>query len=143
MRTHTNSRWEFNIVDTSNLTTQAFNTSCHYYGDSAYYFAMDDYPVDQPCNNPNVTFSLYPTGSWFQLNVTHSWGNCGTRYFIPNPSSSPSMSLSYVQSPQTDTPQRISGRTLQRQRHLDLQLGRRAWPGERRAEQLRPGRLLH
>jgi hypothetical protein len=72
-------RWEFNIADTSNLTTQAFNTTCHYYGDTAYIFALDDYPIDQPCNDPNVTFSFYPTGGWFQLNVTHLWGNCGTR----------------------------------------------------------------
>ena len=72
-------RWEFNILDSSNNTLQFFNTTCHYYGETAYYFAMDDYPVDQPCNNPNVTFSLYPTGSWFQLNITHLWGNCGTR----------------------------------------------------------------
>ena len=83
--THCFLRWELNILDSSNNTLQAFNTTCHYYGDTAYYFAMDDYPVDQPCNNPNVTFSLYPTGTWFQLNVTHLWGNCGTRYLFSLP----------------------------------------------------------
>ena len=75
-------RWEFNILDSSNNTLQAFNTTCHYFGDTAYEFALDDFPVDQPCNNPNVTFSLYPTGTWFQLNVTHLWGSCGTRYLF-------------------------------------------------------------
>lgn len=74
----TGGTWEFNILDSSNNTLQAFNTTCHYFGETAYEFALDDYPVDQPCNNPNVTFSLYPTGTWFQLNVTHLWGSCGT-----------------------------------------------------------------
>lgn len=41
-----------------------------------------------------------------------------------------------------NSPQRPERRSLQRQRHLDLQQGRRARSGKRRPEQLRPGRCL-
>jgi hypothetical protein len=75
IRHGTGGTWNFNILDPSTLAPQSFNTTCHFYGPSSYYFAMDDYPVDQPCANPNITFSFYPDGTLFHLNVTHLWAD--------------------------------------------------------------------
>ncbi|KAG9244708.1 hypothetical protein BJ878DRAFT_56739 [Calycina marina] len=78
IRHGTGGTWQFNIVDTPTLAPQSINTTCHYYYGGSYYFAIDGPPINQPCNNPNVTFSLYPNGNTFQFNITHLWGNCGT-----------------------------------------------------------------
>ncbi|KAH8591425.1 hypothetical protein B0O99DRAFT_268924 [Bisporella sp. PMI_857] len=71
--------WQFNIRDTPYATPpQAINTTCHYYNGGAYYFATDNVPYNAPCDDPSVKFSLVPAGKYFQFNVTHLWGNCGT-----------------------------------------------------------------
>lgn len=66
--------WQFNIVDTPTTAPQGFNTSCYYYNPTTYEFAIDGVPIDQPCADPSVTFSLYPGPNGFIFNVTHLWG---------------------------------------------------------------------
>jgi len=70
--------WSFNILDAPTVAPQGFNTSCRYYNPTTYIFAIDGAPINQPCNDPSVTFSLYPSANGFTFNVTHLWGNCGT-----------------------------------------------------------------
>jgi len=70
--------WSFNILDSPTTSPQSFNTTCSYENPTTYDFAIDGAPVDQPCNDPSVTFSLYPEGSLFIFNVTHIYGTCGS-----------------------------------------------------------------
>jgi hypothetical protein len=70
-------RWSFNISDTPTLAPQGFNTTCSYFNPTTYNFAVDGYPVNAPCANPNVTFGLYPSTCGFTLNITHLYGNSG------------------------------------------------------------------
>lgn len=70
--------WTFNITDTPTVSPQGFNTqTCYYYGEEAYEFAIDDYPVDAPCNDEftELTFTVAPDGSYFVFNITHLWGS--------------------------------------------------------------------
>jgi len=69
--------WQFNITDTPTFSPQGFNTqTCYYYGATTYDFAIEDYPVDAPCNPSftELTFTLAPAGSSFIFNITHAWG---------------------------------------------------------------------
>ncbi|TAQ83243.1 hypothetical protein B7494_g8435 [Chlorociboria aeruginascens] len=76
--------WQFNILDTPTIPPQGFNTTCYYYGDYSYTFALDDPPYNEPCANPNVTFGIFADGEAFTFNVTHTWGTCGTGPCIDN-----------------------------------------------------------
>lgn len=70
--------WSFNITDTPTASPQGFETQqCYYYGASAAYFAVTDYPVDAPCNAdfPELTFTFAPSSRGFDFNITHVWGS--------------------------------------------------------------------
>ncbi|RDL41199.1 uncharacterized protein BP5553_01178 [Venustampulla echinocandica] len=68
--------WSFEIADTPTPAPQGFNTSCHYYNPDVTKFAVDGNPIDQPCEDANVRFSMFQLYGDFTLSVHHTWGDC-------------------------------------------------------------------
>jgi hypothetical protein len=74
--------WSLNLIDTPTPAPQGLNTTCSYSAGWAYTYALDGAPINEPCNDPNVTFGLFPDGDHFTLNITHLYGDCGRCVFI-------------------------------------------------------------
>ncbi|KAM3065626.1 hypothetical protein ACMFMG_011335 [Clarireedia jacksonii] len=70
--------WSLKIIDTPTPAPQGLNVTCYYYSGYTYIYALDGAPINEPCNDPNVTFGLFPDGDHFTLNITHLYGDCGS-----------------------------------------------------------------